>query len=311
MNMAHRLPAFNMRSREQWLPAANRFLPPAACVVLSLAIAYELAELTWRLVPGEAYGPAPEVAVAARAPDTAGVNPNLAALRGWHPFGVAAAEPVAAVLPPEALVDAPDTTLNLTLTATIVRSGEDLSEASIQSGNQPDKRYLLGAPIEGASGATLQRVYDDRVILNRSGQLETLRFPEEQTPRRASATARVAPPLPRAGAGQGSLRQVISANASRLTDIIRLAPQVEGGQVVGFRVNPGRDEDAFTALGLQAGDVVTDINGLALDDPSRGLQAFEALGESTMANVTVMRDGSPQVLVIDTSQLNSLSEDRQ
>jgi general secretion pathway protein C len=81
--------------------------------------------------------------------------------------------------------------------------------------------------------------------------------------------------------------------------------------VVGFRVNPGRDRETFAALGLMPGDVVTDINGTVLDDPSRGLQVFEALGEATMANVTVLRDGAPQVIVVDTSQLESLEENRE
>ena len=56
---------------------------------------------------------------------------------------------------------------------------------------------------------------------------------------------------------------------------------------------------------------MTDINGITLDDPSRGLQAFEALGESTMASVTILRNGNPQVISIDTTQLEALSEGRQ
>ena len=39
-------------------------------------------------------------------------------------------------------------------------------------------------------------------------------------------------------------------------------------------------------VGLQPGDVVSDINGTMLDDPSQGLAVFQALGESTQANVT-------------------------
>jgi PHD/YefM family antitoxin component YafN of YafNO toxin-antitoxin module len=48
-----------------------------------------------------------------------------------------------------------------------------------------------------------------------------------------------------------------------------------------------------------------------LDDVSQGLQIFESLGETTQANVTVLRDGVPQVIVIDTSQLQRLQENRQ
>ena len=48
-----------------------------------------------------------------------------------------------------------------------------------------------------------------------------------------------------------------------------------------------------------------------LDDPSQGLQVFQSLGETTQANVTVLRDGVPQVIVIDTTQLQSLQENRE
>ena len=113
------------------------------------------------------------------------------------------------------------------------------------------------------------------------------------------------------GGAAADLREVISDNAARLSDIIRPVPHVQEGQVVGFRVNPGRDRAAFEALGLQPGDVVTDINGTVLDDPSQGLQVFQSLGEATQANVTVLRDGVPQVIVIDTSQLQSLQENRE
>ena len=62
---------------------------------------------------------------------------------------------------------------------------------------------------------------------------------------------------------------------------------------------------------MQSCDVVTDINGTVLDDPSQGLQVFQSLGESTQANVTVLRDGVPQVIVIDTRQLERLQQNRE
>jgi len=311
MTMAEQLSRFDARSREQWFATGNRLLPPAVSVLLALGIAYELAQLALALLPGEPYGgPPPEVARTVRTVADPQAS-NLAQLRDWHPFGQAPTESATAAPPPSAIVDAPDTTLNLKLSGTITRSADDESEAMIQSGNQEEKRYFVGDTIEGGNGAVLHSVYPDRVILNRAGRLETLRRPEELPARRAATpTARFAPPQTDAD-DQGSLRQVISANASRLTDIIRLAPHVESGTVVGFRVNPGRDEGAFNGLGLRAGDIVTDINGIALNDPGRGLQAFEALGEATMGNVTVIRDGAAQVLVIDTSQLESISENRQ
>ena len=208
------------------------------------------------------------------------------------------------------VIDAPDTTLSLTLTG-IVAIGEDgKGSANISSNRGAEKIYQVGQNVEGADGATLHSVYADRVLLNRNGRLETLRFPKELTAARSQMG--LASPLPQAApAASASLRETISENATRLTDIVRLAPHVQEGQVVGFRVNPGRDRAAFEALGLQPGDVVTDINGTVLDDPSQGLQVFQSLGESTQANVTVLRDGVPQVIVIDTTQLQNLQENRE
>jgi general secretion pathway protein C len=117
-------------------------------------------------------------------------------------------------------------------------------------------------------------------------------------------------PPPQA-ASSGSLREAISENATRLNDIARPTLHVQEGQVIGFRVNPGRDRAAFEALGLQPGDVVTDINGTVLDDASQGLQVFQSLGESAQANVTILRDGVPQAIVIDTRQLQGLQQNRE
>jgi general secretion pathway protein C len=218
--------------------------------------------------------------------------------------------PKEAPVPVQTEVDAPDTTLSLKLTGVVADNDGDGGQAIISSGRSQEKKYGLGQAIEGANGATLHAVYGDRVLLNRGGQLETLRLPKD-APAGGGSVAGRAPPAPPPAAEDTSLRNVISENASQLTNIMRMSPAVEGGQMVGFRINPGRDRETFEALGLMPGDVVTDINGMVLDDPSRGLQVFEALGESTMANVTVLRDGVPTVLVIDTSQLQNIAENRQ
>jgi general secretion pathway protein C len=152
------------------------------------------------------------------------------------------------------------------------------------------------------------------VLLDRGdGRVETLRLPKELlgTPSPRARGPVMAPPVAAPPAANESLRTVIGENASKLQDISRLSPQVEQGKVVGFRIQPGKERATFDALGLVPGDVVTEINGVVLDDPAKGLQAFNALGEATQANVTVLRNGAPQALVVDTTQLQSLKENRQ
>jgi general secretion pathway protein C len=156
----------------------------------------------------------------------------------------------------------------------------------------------------------LHSVFFDRVLIDRGGRVETLRFPEPQQLAGGPLppTARLAPPQP---APNANLREVISANASRITDIIRAVPHIEGEQMVGYRVTPARNREAFALLGLEPGDVLTEVNGTALNDPASSLQVFESLGEASMATVTVLRNGTPQAVVIDMTQIQNIAENLQ
>src|SRR5690554_753975 len=315
MNVAKSLSQWKELSPEQWLRAANRFLPPAVTAVLVIAIAHRLAEITWLATPRTSFDrPAPVIVhpTSERTASTA----NFSALADSDLFGKAPEAPVEEPVVVETVVDAPDTTLNIRLTGVAADEDGKLSLAIVASGRSDERKYRIGQEIENTNGATLHAVYPDRVILNRGGRLEALRLPKEPSGAAPRAASRIAPAAPAASAPaapveNATFRDLANENAPRLTDIMRLAPQYEGGQMLGFRVNPGRNRQAFESLGLQPNDVVTQINGIVLDDPNRALQVFEALGESVQAEVTVVRDGVPNVLVVDTSQLQSIVEDRQ
>ena len=306
MDVAKRLAEWRDRPPEQWFTTVNQYLPPGLTAVLVIAIAYQLATLTWALVPGST----PAAAPAPRLVDGASPAPteDYSALTTSHLFGEAAAQTEVAVVAP---VEAPDTTLSLTLRGILSKEGDVHGSALIESRNE-QKAYYVGQAVDGADGATLHSVYSDRVLLDRGGgRIETLRLPKELAASTGSAMGMPQLPQAQPQTQNAPLREVISNNAAKLTDIVKLAPHVQEGQIVGFRVTPGRDRATFEALGLQAGDVVTDINGTVLDDPNQGFQVFQSLGEATQANVTVLRDGVPQVIVIDTTQLQKLQENRQ
>jgi len=322
MDLSKHLGQWKEQSPEQWIRSANRFLPPGVTAILVLAIAYQLATLTWLVVPGGAPPAVPTRASSAQAEPPEQAAASSEALLNAHLFETATKEPEPVV---ENVADAPDTTLSLDLKGILALSQTDASgkaimddpngKAIISANRGEDKTYNVGQTVDTASSTTLQAVYSDRVLLNRGDRLETLRLPKEKEVLGAAGAPRARSPVmaPAAAppAANDTLRNVIGQNAGRLTEIIRIAPNVDQGKVTGFRVQPGRDRQTFDALGLMPGDVVTDINGVVLDDPSKGLQAFEALGEATMANVTVLRDGTPQAIVIDTTQLQGMRENRQ
>ncbi|HVS23346.1 MAG TPA: type II secretion system protein GspC [Gammaproteobacteria bacterium] len=315
MDLAKHLGHWKEQTPEQWLRAANRYLPPAVTAILVLAIAYQLAALTWVVAPGAAPLAVPAARAAASAPGPSGpAAADLEAVAAMHLlFGEPAKETAPVAAP---VTDAPDTTLSLDLKGILAFAENDPNggKAIISANRGEDKTYNVGQTIDAGSGTTLHSVFEDRVLLDRGDRLETLRLPKEVQSAAGAPRARspvMAPPAAAPPPGNETLRNVISQNAGRLTDIIRIAPNVEQGKVTGFRVQPGRDRATFDALGLMPGDVVTDINGVVLDDANKGLQAFEALGEATMANVTVLREGTPQALVIDTTQLQGIRENRQ
>jgi len=180
-----------------------------------------------------------------------------------------------------------------------------MSAAIITDGSNEEKVYLIGDPI--ASGAKLHAVYTDRVVLNENGRLTNLRLPEEyrETPtapvRRTSTQRRTAP-------ATQSIQSVVSQNVARLADVIRPTPYFVNGQQQGYRVYPGRDRRQFAALGLRPGDLIKDIDGQSLTDPTQAMQIFQSLGTASQVSVTVERNGQPEVIVLKTDQLN-LGED--
>jgi len=307
MNLPATLLQWKERPLSQWVAASNRVLPPVASALLVVAIAYQAATFTWLVVPS---APVEGVLPTLAAPSTQAQNSaerslDSAPIVAAHLFGIADATPVVPVV--ESVVDAPETTLSLELTAVFTEETSDRGIAIIAATRGEEQTYLVGEPIDGTGGALLHAVYEDRVILNRAGRLETLSLPQEIANR---GTVRPMPQRPVARQAPESLREIISDNASALTDVIRLAPYIDQGQMIGFRLNPAQNRELFDSLGLQPNDIVTDINGMALTDPSSGFQVFESLGEATMANVTILRNGTPEVLVIDTTQLQDLAEGR-
>ncbi len=173
------------------------------------------------------------------------------------------------------------------------------------SGNE-EKVYAVGDPV--TSGANLHAVYADRVVLNENGVLTNLTLPKDFPAATSTVRRRNSTTTSRAPAGGQSIRSAVTQNVSKLADVIRPTPYFVNGQQQGYRVYPGRNRAQFTALGLRPGDLIKDIDGQALNDPTQAMQIFQSLGSSDQVSVTVERNGQPQVIVLRTSQLEFKDE---
>jgi len=288
------------------LAKMNRVLPPWVSLVLVVAIGWQIGKLVWALVPAPAAGDPVAAPPIATAPSgSGGARADVEAIAANHMFGEAdaEAEPVAAA--PVADENLSDTRLtNLVLKGTIASALPEFSVAVIADGTAAQKVYAIGDSL--GSGTTLHAVYADRVVLNENGALTNLRLPTEfasdnsMQVRRATSTIRQTA----APEDESSLRNVVTQNLSKLTDVIRPTPYLVDGQPAGYRVYPGRNKRQFAALGLRPGDLIKDINGQELTDPTQAMQIFESLGTVDEVTVTVERDGQAESLVLSTSQLD-------
>ncbi len=288
---------------EAQLERINHLASRLVLALLVVALAHTAARITWELVapapkePLALPGPTPpSTATATRPAD------HAARIVNAHLFGVVQSRPQ--IVQPASV---PETRLNLTLRGVLAAPGEQ-AIALIASGSGPESVYQVGDRLPG--GAVLKEVLPDRVVLERNGQLETLKLPRAKT-----TGFNTNEPAPRASAGAGAparsfsalreraasralarLKQTALRNPQALARMIRATPVEENGQLVGYRVAPGTNRSLFTQLGLRPGDIVTQINGITLSDPNDTLSVLQVLNDADRISITVRRNGTETTL---------------
>jgi general secretion pathway protein C len=152
-------------------------------------------------------------------------------------------------------------------------------------------------------GTTLHAVYLDRVVLNEGGTLKTLKLPKAFL-QSAAVIRRNITSVNRTSNSNHNIQIAISQNIAKLAKIIRPTPYRVAGKMQGYHIYPGSNRKQFVALGLRPGDLVKNIDGVALTDPQQVMQIFQSLGEANQVSVTIERNGQAQTLTLKSSQLN-------
>lgn len=286
-------------------------------LLLVLWLSHSLARLFWLVIPAPGIPPASVAFLAASdsavAP-TAGVN--IAQLKTLTPFGDAAEAPAAAEVQPQASdieADASDTQLNLVLRGVIGSSAEKAARAIIVAGDKADV-YAVGDTLPVGTNVTLAKVLDIRVIINNNGKFESLWMYKDDPNAPKLTSSFIAPennntapnfqqrPPLYADKGQiydapaqvpgGSTEPAMAEVTKTLADVVAMSIYREGGQVVGYKIRPGRNAEAFNSLGLQADDIVTAVNGVPLSSPGKIMEIYKSMGSATSANLEIRRGGS-------------------
>jgi len=153
----------------------------------------------------------------------------------------------------------------------------------------------VGETIE--PGLVLQSVGPDHVVLARGTSLSRLIFSD--LPAGAAPppppVAQTVTPNPASAAGP-------AVDPARLMAEGSLRPRMQGVRLNGFTIADGADAGLLDAAGLQAGDVILAVNGVALDSPIRIAALRGQLATATSAEIRFERDGASQTTTIRTGR---------
>lgn len=239
---------------------------------------------------------------------------NLNKLLALNLFGDATAKPPPVV--EQDVTDAPETQLNISLSGVVASPDPSVGAAVIEYRNKQNT-YGIGDKIEGTQ-VTLDEIYSDRVIIKNRVTRETLMldgvdFEEANRLRQqnqAVQTQSAPPPSTIQGPSQQlnkpeptvdvvDIQRRLRDEPASFADFIRLTPHIQDGSPIGYRVSPGKEPSLFREVGLQDGDIVIELNGYDLSDPSQALEAVGLIGEAQSLDFEVLRNDEVVSLNLD------------
>lgn len=306
-------------------PARARRLRWLLSALLLVWVAYSLASLIWALYPGnEQATPEAKVINPVSRPTgaiTGGAQVDVEQMRGWHLFGEAGAMQDLVATPVEVVTpdaregiekDARETRLQLLLRGALAASEDGLGHAIIEYRNK-QAVYAVEDKLPVSGQVTLAKVMARQVVLDNGGTYELLTLYEESEldgQARNPGSSRLAPAR-RSAPSQVDKRSEVETtslalgyrdrlyeNPQSLAEVVNVnAVRVEG-ELLGYRISPGKDKGQFSQMGFQSGDLVTSINGISLDDPANTMRLYQTMRSATEAVFELQRGGQPVSLSV-------------
>ncbi|WP_199610511.1 type II secretion system protein GspC [Flocculibacter collagenilyticus] len=217
----------------------------------------------------------------------------------------------------EVVTDAPKTQLNITLTGVVAVSESDAEGAAIIESQGQQATYVLNDKIMGTN-AVLKQILPDRVIMKVGANHETLMldgfdyspYVAQETKKSKSKPKKTGPTREQklletppirldkrhdktlAGALQKSLNE-FKQNPDSLFDLIRISPERRDGDIVGYRLRPGKKPEFFHRAGLKTNDLAIALNGIPLNDMQQSMTIIKELRSLSEASIIVERNGEP------------------
>ncbi len=235
---------------------------------------------------------------------------SVAAIKNKHLFGDATAKPVEKEEVVEEVTG--ETRLPLKLRGIYASDDKNKGSAIIESGGNNQGVYFIGETVQGAQGAVLHQVQANKVILNRNGTLESLTLEESESlisMEREVEQPAMLPDTPAKGDSLvvdnarvkrelTELKQKLQSDPTSLKDMLRWQPVMENGMIKGVKISPGKARRLFYELKLRRNDIVTNINGIPLNDPSQLMMLQQNLANASEVSLTLLRNGESQDITV-------------
>ncbi len=206
------------------------------------------------------------------------------------------------------------TRLPLKLLGTVASSDPRASWAAVEDTTRRE-RQVVRTQDRLLDKATVVRIERRRIVLENAGKREELALDEEGSalaqPARAAGLSRAAPAV----ADVGDLRdrvqrlaedrfqvqredvQEAMRNPAELFSQARILPKYEEGEMVGVQLNSIQAGSLFEDIGIQDGDVITEVNGIVISSPQDSAALLRELTQSDQFDVEVLgADGAPRTL---------------
>ena len=174
----------------------------------------------------------------------------------------------------EVVIDAPVTTLGLNLYGITFTNDVNKNSAILGFNPNEQKSYRVGDEI--SSGVLVDYIDRDRVIINREGNQESVRF---------KRTSIIAINDVKQAKDRPNLRTTIKKE-NLLSDLFSFVPYYKNGNLKGVEIFPGKNKDLFKENGLQSGDIIIAVNGVSISSPAN----IRNINTDQITSIEVQRD---------------------
>ena len=264
-----------------------RWLPAVATLSAVVLLAWNAANLTWRLSGSR---------LETRTPDRSTAEPaatlNLGALLAAELFGKGPPVPIPGGTGFEQL---PLSSLGIVLNGILALG--DAGFALVSVNGQPQEPFSVGQEITG--GAILRKLYRDRIIIERQGAFEAVLLDgasNSEPDRPFTAPAEPAPGGNAAGGRNFAVTRAVIDKHLRDPQTFQNAGQIVPNPGGGFMVRQIQPDSLYAQYGLRQGDVIRSVNGTPLNTPSDVMQAYQQVSNQPNIQIDIGRGGRPETL---------------